>query len=156
MTNKLKIGLDYHGVITRRPEYFAAFAQAAVQQGCEIHIVTGGPQQVVAAALEQLHLPYTRIFAILDYYEAKGLVEHLPDGNFHIPNALWDSAKAEYCRRAAIDVHIDDSNHYIKWFTTPYCRYVHNADICYTADNIPVDFSQPPASALAQIMRIIS
>ena len=155
MTNKLKIGLDYHGVITRRPEYFAAFAQAAVRYGCEIHIITGGPELAVSEALAKIQLPYTRIFASLDYYEARGLVEHLTDGGFHIPDELWDSAKADYCRRAAINVHIDDSEHYVKWFTTPYCRYLHHADICQTADGRAVDFAQPPALALERLIRII-
>ena len=37
MTNadKLKIGLDFHGVITDNPEYFKVFANEALRRGYE-------------------------------------------------------------------------------------------------------------------------
>ena len=54
MTDKvqLKIGLDYHGVVNVRPEYFAAFAREAFRRGHEVHIITGGPYKVVEEQLK--------------------------------------------------------------------------------------------------------
>lgn len=49
MTNadKLKIGLDFHGVITDNPEYFKVFANEALRRGYEIHVISGGPKATI-------------------------------------------------------------------------------------------------------------
>ena len=45
--DKLKIGLDFHGVITDNPEYFKVFANEALRRGYEIHIISGGPKATI-------------------------------------------------------------------------------------------------------------
>ncbi len=158
MTDKvqLKIGLDYHGVVNVRPEYFAAFAREALRRGHEVHIITGGPYKVVEEQLKKQHIVYTRIFAILDYYDARGEVTYFENGEYHIPDKLWDSAKAEYCSAEGINMHIDDSREYIKWFTTPYCHYENSGEECITENGRRVDFNTPPAEALDRIEQIVS
>jgi hypothetical protein len=48
-------------------------------------------------------------------------------GNPWMPADLWDSAKAEYCRDAGIDLHLDDTKRYNDFFTTPFARiWTHN------------------------------
>lgn len=55
MTNadKLKIGLDFHGVITDNPEYFKVFANEALRRGYEIHVISGGPKATIEKFLRQ-------------------------------------------------------------------------------------------------------
>lgn len=51
--DKLKIGLDFHGVITDNPEYFKVFANEALRRGYEIHIISGGPKATIEKFLQQ-------------------------------------------------------------------------------------------------------
>lgn len=156
MTNKtLKIGLDFHGVINKQPDYFAEFTKLALQRGHEIHIITGGPCQTVEKLLHQWNICYTNIFAILDYYNSKGEVTYFENGEFKVSPHLWDTAKASYCSDNGINIHIDDSTSYVKWFLTPYCRYDEGKQICST-DNATIDFHNSPLHALQNIENIIS
>ena len=154
--DKLKIGLDYHGVINRQPAYFSLFTDEALRRGHEIHIITGGPRDVVEKLLQKDNIRYSCIFAILDYYDAKGIVEYFDNGEFKIPDKLWDSAKAEYCSLNGINMHIDDSRSYVRWFTTPYCHYDAEKQNCRTENSDRIDFTKPPAQVLDDIEKIIS
>ena len=49
MDNVVKIGLDFHGVINDNPKYFQKSTAAAVARSREIHVITGGPYDKVAA-----------------------------------------------------------------------------------------------------------
>ena len=131
---KIKIGLDYHGVINMHPKYFSAFAKEALARGDEIHVITGGSEQEVASNLKNWNIPYSKIFSIPDYYKAK----------------------AEYCNLEGINMHVDDSQEYIKWFTTPYCRYDGKNPQCITEDGHVIDFSAPPAEVLDCIEKFIA
>ena len=68
---KVKIGLDFHGVITDRPEFFSAFSKAVKERGYELHIITGGPRKTVEDYLNSHNIFYTAVFAILDFYDAQ-------------------------------------------------------------------------------------
>lgn len=120
---RLKIGIDYHGVIDQNPQYFRELACELIRRGHEVHIITGGPCEAITQALKKMKFCYTRSFAILDHYEGQGIVQYGSDGGFHIEDELWDSAKAKYCKARNIDLHIDDSQTYLKYFKTPYCCY---------------------------------
>lgn len=150
-STSLKIGLDYHGVIDQHPAYFARFCQEAVSRGHKIYIITGGPSKDVKAKLDKFNNPYNEIFAIVDFYEQKGEAILLSDGTYKISDDLWNKAKGEYCRQENIDIHIDDSAEYIKWFTTPYCKYNKNSNICQINNNQTINFSASPAEALTKI-----
>lgn len=152
----LKIGLDFHGVINDRPGYFARFTRAAIRKGYEIHVITGGPLELVRQTLEQWGVAYTEIFAILDYYDANGEVRYFENGEYKIPDKLWDTAKAEYCAVNGINVHVDDSSVYVKWFTTPYCHYDSSGSSCTAVNGTKIDFSASPLTALHQIEKMIS
>ncbi|MBE6445762.1 MAG: hypothetical protein E7019_06940 [Alphaproteobacteria bacterium] len=133
--HKLKIGLDYHGVVDTRIEYFTLFAKEARKRGHQIYIITGGPKYLVQKKLDQHNFCYDHIFAIVDYFQAKDQVSYDANGNFHIAEDLWNKAKGEYCRIAGIDLQIDDSLEYAKWFKTPYCFYHQESKICILTDN---------------------
>ena len=152
----LKIGLDFHGVINKRPEFFSEFCNLALQRGYEIHVITGGPLEVVKEMLNKWHVRYSHIFAILDYYESVGNVSYFENGEIKVPVQLWDTAKAEYCMRHGINMHIDDSSQYVKWFSTPYCHYDVESCCCTTENSNSIDFSQTPEKTLTEIERIVS
>ncbi len=157
MENKcsLKIGLDFHGVIDRNPAYFADFSRFALAQGCEIHVITGGPEALVKQQLQKWNVEYTNVFAILDYYEKLHQVVYTQNGNFHIKDELWNNAKAEYCRSCRINIHIDDSLVYARCFTTPYCRYDKQRHDCQTVSGKVLDFHQSPQVVLTQIKQLL-
>lgn len=152
----IKIGLDFHGVVSLRPQYFAGFSRIVLSRGYELHIITGGPAEVVAKMLKEWHIRYTRLFAILDYYDAKGEVEYFDNGEFKVPEKLWNSAKAEYCMAKGINIHIDDSQQYAQWFMTPYCIYDKEKQTCKTDGNFNIDFSGSPEEAVSQIEKIVN
>ncbi len=156
MRAKIKIGLDFHGVISSRPQYFAEFSRLVLALGYELHIITGGPADVVSKMLKDWHIRYTGLFAILDYYDAKGEVDYYENGEFKVPEELWDSAKAEYCMAKGINLHVDDSMAYARWFMTPYCIYDKESQTCQTEGNFKIDFSSSPQEAVNQIENIVN
>lgn len=150
----LKIGLDYHGVIDKNPNYFSVFCKLAFERGHQIHIITGGPKAQVKQKLEEAHIFYNHIFAIVDYYSSLNQIEYFASGDYHIPDDLWNKAKGEYCVREQIDFHIDDSKEYEQYFFTPYCYYQNMLHSCITKYGVEIDFTQPASKALEQIEQI--
>ena len=121
---KLKIGLDIHGVIDREPQFFIAFAKLIRQFGGEVHIITGTPY----SEAENLLLSYNNsiewwdhFFSIDDYlFEKKTPFEIDKRGGRYYDEAQWNRAKGVYCAEKKIDLHIDDSEIYGEFFSTPY------------------------------------
>ena len=158
MSNKhfLKIGLDFHGVINSHPSYFKDFTEAAISRGHKIYIITGGPAQKIACFLSGWGQCYHEIFAILDYYSAQGKVNFLPDGSFHIDDKLWNTAKAKFCQKYGIDIHIDDSEIYGRSFSTPYCRFDEKNRNCILDGQYKINLSLSPEESVKQLERILS
>lgn len=147
----IRIGLDFHGVITAKPQFFKEFATEAMARGHEIHILTGGPYDKVKAELQHWQIPWTRLYAIFDYYKKQGEVTFFENGEFKVDEVLWDTAKAKYCVDNKIDFHIDDSSKYAKWFITPFCYFDVSQNSCFAANKIAIDFSHPPAEVICAI-----
>ncbi len=147
---KSKIGVDFHGVINIRPDFFREFCREALKIGLEVYIISGGPRETILAYLNQYQIPYTKLWCIYDYYEQRHQVEFYDDGSFHIDNELWNKAKAEYCKEQNICVHIDDSAIYGREFATPYCRYDEQSNSCILKGN-KISLENP-AQALQQIL----
>ncbi|HBO50024.1 MAG TPA: hypothetical protein DD619_04485, partial [Alphaproteobacteria bacterium] len=116
---KSKIGVDFHGVINTRPDFFREFCREALKIGMEVYIISGGPRETILAYLNQYRISYTKLWCIYDYYEQRHQVEFYDDGSFHVADELWNKAKAEYCKEQNICVHIDDSAIYGREFATP-------------------------------------
>ena len=148
LTKLIRIGLDFHGVITDNPSYFKDFCDGALSRGWEVHIITGGPRAKVAAQLQEWGIRYSCLFAIFDFYKRKGQAEIYANGEFKIDKQLWDTAKSKYCRRNNITLQIDDSKVYQQGFSTPYCYYDAGAKHCTTGSGFRLDLSQPPAEVL--------
>ncbi len=149
--DKLKIGLDFHGVITDNPEYFKVFANEALRRGYEIHIISGGPKATIEKFLQQWGIKYTDIFAIVDYYDARGCVTFYENGEFKVPDKLWNCAKAAYCDENGINIHIDDTMSYSEGFTTPFCFYDVKTRHCRMLDQKVINLEVSPKAALDDI-----
>ena len=120
----MKFGFDIHGVIDKLPKAFAAMSNALVDAGHEVHVITG-PRitEEVVEELEGYGIKWTHIFSITDYYsEAEDVEVRWVDGDPWVDSHLWDRAKGDYCKRMNIDLHIDDSQDYGRYFKTPYAR----------------------------------
>lgn len=155
--HQLKIGLDYHGVINTNPRYFKYFSNSLLQRGHELHIITGGPQKIIAQQLLSEEIQYTKLFTIVDYYRKQGKVEYFVDGSFKVDDDLWNRAKAEYCRLNNISLHIDDSLVYGGYFSTPYCLYdkvYKNCKISTCGSSIDLH-TLPPTQAVIYLENIL-
>ena len=153
-SHKLKIGLDYHGVIDSNLKYFADFCAKAKQRNHSIYIITGGPKVKVDHNLQKNDIPYDICFAISDYYQALNKIIQNNNGKFMVPDNLWNMAKADFCRRSGVNIHIDDSMKYINWFSTPYCIYNKKHNKGYLSPGIEFDFNNSADSVLDKIEEI--
>lgn len=119
---QFRLGLDYHGVISTFPEEFSAITQQLILSGHEVHILTGSlDTSEIRAKIAGLGIKYTHFFSIPSYHKVLGTKMWFKDPeNPYLEALLWDKTKAEYCLRNKIDLHIDDSPEYGKYFSTPY------------------------------------
>lgn len=122
----MKFGFDMHGVIDSNPKLFSALTKALKASGHEVHIITG--PEVTTEIMEQLYqwgIGYTHYFSIVAYHKKRGTEMRIDEhGNAHMDPYLWDKTKGEYCAKAGIDLHFDDSDLYSYFFKTPYTRFL--------------------------------
>lgn len=156
--NNIKIGLDYHGVLTAKPDFFAAFTSLAISQGWIIHVVSGGACEDIKKYLAAHKIFYSKIWSMLDYFNNKHEVKYFSDGSFFVSNDLWNSAKADYCLAQNIQLHIDDSVIYGQYFKTPFLLYdekMQNGTLLGNLD-YKIDFLQSPEQVLDDVKNLIS
>lgn len=142
MVSDCKIGIDFHGVMNVHPDFFRELAAEALQDGIKVYIISGGPREVIRRYLEERQIKYTELWCIYDYFEQCSEIEYLPDGSFHVDDRLWNAAKAEFCKKENICLHIDDSMIYGRDFSTPYCLYDERKNLCRIGKNTIV-FTTP-------------
>ena len=118
----MKIGLDIHGVINAKPELFSVLSKLIVNSCGEVHIITGElDSPKVRDELKNFGITYTHFFSISSYHLAIGTEVWYKDKNHPcMDEVIWNSTKAIYCEKNKIDLHIDDSLIYGKYFKTPY------------------------------------
>jgi hypothetical protein len=128
---KFKLGLDLHGVIDSIPETFSFLTNAIVNNGGEVHIITGGSltdstyNENITEQLKKLNIAYTHVFSIRDYHDEVGTAKlgtHPKYGFPTIDDDTWDRTKGLYCKHHKINLHIDDTLMYNEFFNTPFAR----------------------------------
>jgi hypothetical protein len=132
--SKFKISLDIHGVIDSIPETFSFISKAVINQGGEVHILTGGSwTEDLKKLLEELNIEWTHHFSVYDHLisiNVRTVGEYkFPDGTIQkrFEDGHWDGVKAKYCYDNDINLHIDDTLIYNDHFKTPFCRlWSHN------------------------------
>lgn len=125
---KIKIGIDLHGVAEGDANFFSALTGLLVDNGHEVHILTG-PEITPALQRhlrEDLGLAWTHLFSITDHNREIGTPITYLRGNPHMDETDWNRAKAGYCAAHDIQLHLDDSPAYGRYFSTPYARYYAN------------------------------
>lgn len=122
---KIKVGLDFDGVITAKPELFSILSKLLVDNGHEVHILTGnrGTPEFLEGVLD-LGIVFTHFFSISDHHRTIGTDMTGYDQNSPwIDDLLWNKTKGWYCKQNEIDLHIDDSKDYGQHFLTSYCLF---------------------------------
>lgn len=123
----MKLGLDIHGVIDHKPKVWSAITHALVAAGHEVHIITGQELSTkLTDFLAAMDIKYTHLFSITTYHKEQGTeIRYKDSDNPFIDYDLWDKTKADYCKRMGIDLHVDDSDVYHKYFlsSTAYLQY---------------------------------
>lgn len=131
----MKLGLDIHGVIDSNPESFAFMSQSVITNNGEVHIITGGSWTTeLENQLKGYGIKWTSHFSVYDYLVDSGIDSigtiQFPDGTIQkkFDYHLWDTIKAGYCKSNNIDLHIDDTEVYSNYFTTPFLLYKSSED----------------------------
>ena len=131
----MKLGLDIHGVIDSNPESFAFLSQSIINTGGEVHIITGGSwTEELENQIREYGIKWTTHFSVYDYLLDSGIdsigIIQFPDGTIQkkFDFQLWDTIKAGYCKSKNIDLHIDDTEVYSNYFTTPFLLYKSSDD----------------------------
>ncbi|GBC60786.1 hypothetical protein DENIS_1745 [Desulfonema ishimotonii] len=121
----IRIGIDIHGVADADTAFFAELSKLLVKNGHEVHILTGSEKtpELEKYLRQELGLHWTHLFSITSHHRAAGTEVTEIRGNPHMDEALWNRAKAEYCKENRIQLHLDDSAVYGKEFVTPYAKY---------------------------------
>ena len=143
----MKLGLDLHGVIDACPELFSHlshllrhgeyFPHKGIYVKNEVHIITGSSiTSQIKDQLKEYQIWYTHLFSITDYHTQ--IFERLPDnhpekelhrvtwdaqGRPWMDSNIWDKTKADYCAENKIDLHLDDTEKYGHFFTTPFSKF---------------------------------
>lgn len=118
----MKIALDIHGVCDSSPEFFKLISKLIINDGGEVHILTG--RRVSDGALEEvreLDIGYTHFFSIADHHEEIGTkMWEDKNGNPWLDDETWDRTKGDYCKENEIDFCMDDTERYGEYFETPF------------------------------------
>lgn len=132
----MKLGLDIHGVIDYKPEIFSFISKSVIASGGEVHIITGGSwREDLIQLVKKSGVVWTHYFSVYDHLKEIGADEdgkiQFPDGTIQrkFDSELWDSVKGEYCKLNNIDLHIDDTEAYSKYFTTTFLLFKSGDDI---------------------------
>jgi hypothetical protein len=121
MIDKVKVGLDVHGVIDTDPHFFAHLSYMLRAEGHEVHIVTG--REICDELLDKLKendVGYTQIFSITSYHKQIGTqIAYKRDDLTQpvIDDSKWNRSKADYAEREGLHFHIDDLPVYGQYFT---------------------------------------
>ncbi len=121
------IGLDLNVVRRRRDQmaFFSELTRLMVTNGNEVHLVTEEP---ASAGLEhrlreEMGLVWTHLFSVPDHLRRTGVTVEYVNGTPQADETAWHQARADYCSRAGIHLHLDDSPVSLRYFATPCARY---------------------------------
>jgi hypothetical protein len=127
----MKVGIDIHGVINTDPLVFSKLTKILRERNIEIHILTGPRLNLkykssgiefnnVREELANYNITYDHIFSVLDYNIENNEDVWENEKGWWTSDLAWNKTKAAYCKRNDIDIHIDDTKIYGKYFETPF------------------------------------
>jgi hypothetical protein len=131
----MKLGLDVHGVIDADPVRFEEVAREIRQDGGKIVLITGHPidQQLYDELSSCGFDQFDEVISIQDELEKRGYPVLYLDkhGRNHYDDMAWDSFKGLFCKEYGINLHVDDTFKYLKFFETPCAFYKDGELIIY-------------------------
>ncbi len=132
MSEKIKIGLDIHGLVDYDPKFFAIISQLLVSNSHDVHIMTGAElSPKIENELKANGIVWTHFFSISDYYAAMPVVKMWRDerGRPWVDPELWNKAKGLYAAEHQLDLVLDDTQEYGNYFSTSFafCRIVNKS-----------------------------
>lgn len=149
----MKLGIDIHGVIDKRPDVFSKLSRIMKSNGHEVHILTGSKiTDSLRKDLKKYDILYDSIFSILDFHSMEGT--HMwqdSESNWWIDNDIWNKTKAQYCEVQKIDFHIDDTKIYGKYFKTPFTHFTVDGNIEIDSITIEMPFVKEVFKNLMEI-----
>ena len=124
----IKLGLDVHGVIDKDPEFFSNLSEVMFTQGHEVFIITGREKTPdFVEEIKKYKIWYTDILSITTYQKILGTpVSYLDDRKSQpiMDPEIWNPTKAALCATAGIDIIIDDSLIYGRYFQDIKTQYL--------------------------------
>jgi hypothetical protein len=125
----MQLGLDIHGVIDKDPEFFAKLTKDLRLDGHEVHIITG-VEHGSRLNKELIHfgVQFDALFSITSHHKELGtqILRYDNDDESRpiFNDEMWDITKAHYCCQHKLDIHIDDSSVYGKYFHAIDTQYI--------------------------------
>jgi len=115
----LTLGLDFHGVIDTYPKKFGELSRVLMMTGNSVYIITGAKNTPeLRVSLDEFGVVYTDILSIVDFHLNKGTtITYDSEGNPWLDESVWDRTKADLCKQYKVDLLIDNSTVYGKYFT---------------------------------------
>jgi len=124
----MRIGLDIHGVITADPKLFAKLTHELILHNHTVHILTGVEDcDRIRLELSKYGVTYTDLFSITSYHKSIKTPIKYKNGDVTQPlidDELWSITKAHQCCADKIDIYIDDSETYGKYFHAIDTQYI--------------------------------
>lgn len=124
----IKLGLDVHGVIDEDPEFFSNLSNVMFKHGNSVFIITGREKDSdLLEEISSYKVPYTAILSITTYQKKLGTpISYLDDRKSQpiMDPTIWNPTKAALCATAGIDIMIDDSQIYGRYFQDIKTQYI--------------------------------
>jgi hypothetical protein len=122
--NKMRLGLDIHGVIDAAPNFFSLITKLLSDNGHEVFVITGSHiTDSIISEMGSYGIHYHKLLSVSDYNKENGeSVNYDSNGNPWFDDVIWNKTKGILCEKYCIDFHIDDSNTYGEFFSTPYAK----------------------------------
>lgn len=157
MKEPFKLGLDIHGVLDANPEFFIKQAMSVLDEGGEVHIMTGLPYTPQAEdflyELNKGFKYWTHYWSIIDELVKQDAPRYKDvDGRlWFFDDELWDKQKGIYCKANNIDLIYDDTIEYRKYMpeTTSFMLYSHNP-VEHDEKLLTKHYSKPPIAEIVK------
>ena len=121
MKKVFKLGLDLHGVSDRATDFFSLITKLLVENGHEVHIMTGSHRgERLDAQLKAAGVSYTHLFSISDFLVNNGNPVRYEGDNPWFSDDEWNQAKSIYAHQQKLDLTLDDTEVYGKFFKLPF------------------------------------
>jgi len=125
----MNVGIDMHGVVTQYPSIFSELSYELHSKGHVIHIITGVEGIKVMEEVKTHNIYFDQIFSIVDWHKhikTEMWERTKPSGrkSWYCEETIWNKSKGEYCEKAHIDIHFDDTLEYAKYFPN-FTTFIH-------------------------------